>query len=428
MTQSSVLAAGKAPMVASLEAARGFAALYVTIAHLLQILGFKSGQGSMPLLVEMVGGYAHQAVLFFFLLSGFSIHYASLHRPLDTWQGVKAYLLLRVRRLYPIWLVVYALAVILIWIGVQRDIPRYQVWWAGISQWDWWANLLFLGDRGYVCGRLANALPSTAVWSLGYEVIYYLLYPVFWWSTRRFGIHRTLWAVGVTSGVAFWLNEQHCHHLWNVLELYIGWCLGAWIAHRQRVGLTFKLSGEAAFLVGMALLLVALAVGYTRFAALAELSWLGLFFILMAWHWADPTYRTPAGPRKAHLAMIMVLMAILVLALEQWRHFATSSSLFTGRVIVFTLGSLILLVWSGRPSAGTAMAQLTRWLLPLGGVSYAQYLLHLPLIQAGHAYGGPWGAIVALPITWLLAYWLEKQWQPQVNSRLPIHWPASAAR
>ncbi|WP_171013740.1 acyltransferase [Chitinivorax sp. B] len=419
---------GKAPMVESLEAARGFAALYVTVAHLLQVLGFRSGEGAMPLLVEMIGGYAHQAVLFFFLLSGFSIHYASMHRPLDSVRGVWVYLLLRARRIYPIWLFVYVLAAGLIWLGREAGVPRYVDWWQGMSTWDWIANLLFLGDRSYVCGRLANAMPSTAVWSLGYEVIYYFLYPVFWWSTRRIGIHRTLLIVAAISAVAFALNEYQCHHLWNVMELYIGWCLGAWIAHQRRHGRHFSVGGPTLFLTGSGLLLAALVLGNTRFAVAVEALWLGLFFVMMAWHDSKAALQPMSIRSKYWAAAGMLGMVAMVLAIEQWRMFAPNHTLFQGRVLSFMAIGLVLLILSGQPSASRLQQALTRWLLPLGGLSYAQYLLHMPLIQAGQAWAGLTGVLSALPVILVGAYYLERRMQPWMNQKLPVAWPVSTGQ
>jgi peptidoglycan/LPS O-acetylase OafA/YrhL len=138
--------------------------------------------------------YGHEAVIFFFVLSGFVIHF-SYAKKLHTQRGNArfdgaSYLVRRARRLYP-----PLLFAMLLTVGLDRwgMAMRFPIYFASTpyplintsihpdhSALTAIGNLLFL---------MESWVPSWGtdgpLWSLHFEWWFYMLYPVLWWLTRR---------------------------------------------------------------------------------------------------------------------------------------------------------------------------------------------------------------------------------------------------
>ena len=189
-------------------------------------------------LIAMFTDYAYQAVIAFFLLSGFSIHHSNQQRNLATAKGLNRYYFLRFRRIYPIFLYAVLLTLVLAAVGCELSISQYCKDLSHISPGYLVLNLLFLADRDYIPGALSPVLPGNSpLWSLSYEVVYYIIYPVIWLVYARLGNIAALWLgiiVSMLAIVVTWLG--HPNHFSNVLGLYFLWCLGAWAPGLPRCG------------------------------------------------------------------------------------------------------------------------------------------------------------------------------------------------
>jgi len=69
--------AEKKKIILSIEAIRGIAAIYVMLGHIVQLYQVYSYFPGYEFAIKTVFGYGHQAVLLFFIVSGFSITYSS---------------------------------------------------------------------------------------------------------------------------------------------------------------------------------------------------------------------------------------------------------------------------------------------------------------------------------------------------------------
>jgi peptidoglycan/LPS O-acetylase OafA/YrhL len=152
----------KANFEGGTEGLRGFAALLVLYTHLIYPLTHVDPIYAPPKILRAFDA-SQGGVLLFFILSGYVIGLAN--RKSLSWPSFKNYLLRRGIRLFPL----YFLAIIVSWVVLPVD--------------DWPAvlgNLFFLQGTFGVPTLQAN----TNLWSLNFEVIYYLLFFVVWWRPR----------------------------------------------------------------------------------------------------------------------------------------------------------------------------------------------------------------------------------------------------
>ena len=146
-----------------LEAVRGFAALYVCLTHMFH-------HDSMALPWRMALSFGQEAVIVFFVLSGFVIQWATGRQ--DAGVPFGRYFLKRFVRIYSVWgCAVIALCVIA-WAEAGHFVHQPVLQWLG--------NLLMLQDWSYgrpavICDPLYG---DTPLWSLHYEWGFYMLFPL----------------------------------------------------------------------------------------------------------------------------------------------------------------------------------------------------------------------------------------------------------
>ena len=149
-----------------LEGMRGFAVLLVFFVHYI-VLGtsaLHSGTWTYRLAIGM-HGIGHTGVDLFFVLSGFLIYGSLIHRP----KPFGTYLGRRIERIYPTFLVVLGLYLILSFIfPEQSKLPG-----------DPLQAILYLGQNLLLLPGIFPLVPIIAVsWSLSYEMFYYLFIPL----------------------------------------------------------------------------------------------------------------------------------------------------------------------------------------------------------------------------------------------------------
>jgi len=193
-----------------LDLVRVLAALAVVIAHFGYFGILDAGQAAaMP-------DFGREAVIAFFVLSGFVIAYSAEHRN----RTLRDYAIARCARLYSVVLPVLLLAFVLASIAAGPahapvdDAYQLRKPWGYIP-----FHLLFLGDLWSFTERPPWLLPY---WSLDYEAWYYVLFGAAWYLQGR----RRLLAVAVVLGVTG-------PRLWLLLPV---WLAGVALYRWQKTG------------------------------------------------------------------------------------------------------------------------------------------------------------------------------------------------
>lgn len=185
----------------------------------------------------------HEAVLFFFVLSGFCIHYRAAQNmaqgrrpPINTGRFYSKRLL----RLLPPLLVALVLTYLCdAWSGrllqsTGMDIRNGYL--APAANGDY-RNLPVM------FGNLALLMPffvapygtNGPLWALGYEAWYYVLYPFWLWTSKRFGGLAAFGAAILVAGLSVVFVHGRQFPLYPVMSTWWVWCLGAFLAE-IRVG------------------------------------------------------------------------------------------------------------------------------------------------------------------------------------------------
>ncbi len=230
----------------NLDALRGLLAVYVAIGHCRWLLwgGHAAWLASpfepwetVPVYASAVFRYGREAVMVFFVLSGFFIHYQAAARLAVGPAPVKVATFYRRRwhRLAPPYF--FALAVTIVCDSIGRQ------WWPTIYLAQTGDSLL---DETFARGGYSGVsvipallvLPSSLardfgsngpLWSLAFEAVYYALYPAWWWLRRKSALAAF---VGVPAGcVALAFLPVGAFPI-TVLMHYPIWLMGAFIAEQ----------------------------------------------------------------------------------------------------------------------------------------------------------------------------------------------------
>ena len=230
-----------------LDALRGFAAIYVLVGHARWLLweGYEFGYMTHPgtysafnkILMYFFScfKFGNEAVLFFFVLSGFVIHY-SVSRRIDKEGSFKPgdYLLKRVKRIYPPLLIAILITFIADRAGLAMRLPVYfsQTPYPSINE-----NIhpqltlpVLFGNLFFV-QKIYTPVWGTdgPLWSLMYEWWFYMLYIPLIIAFRKnkyllTGIVVIVWFLNLSFGAALPLL------LHNVLNFFIIWFAGLLLA------------------------------------------------------------------------------------------------------------------------------------------------------------------------------------------------------
>jgi peptidoglycan/LPS O-acetylase OafA/YrhL len=172
--------------VAAIEGLRGFAATYVFLGHLVL------GQFTQPTSWLLIFRLGQEAVMLFFLVSGFVIMF-SMETAAN--KSVWAYLRRRFFRIYPIFLLALALGYALSK-DSARDVPTLL------------GNLFMLqdfsdGKPGVLFSTFAGNLP---LWSLSYEWWFYLAFIPLYWVVPRASQLLLVTSLAVAAAVLYNLS------------------------------------------------------------------------------------------------------------------------------------------------------------------------------------------------------------------------------
>jgi peptidoglycan/LPS O-acetylase OafA/YrhL len=313
-----------------LDSLRGASALVVVASHSAALLL----TGSILVLPLHLGYAAHAAVIMFFLISGFCIHYSQAvtahYAPAASSSGfnIGRYGERRFRRIYPPLVLAIALTIAFDWIGWRLNPSVY----AGVTRYDFIKysvlvghhSLRTLGGNLLMQGGLFTRTFGTngPLWSLSYEFWFYVLYPLLWFTAGRRGTGRAAIPVVLVSIIG--LAVVHFRG-----PVYLFPALSAW-------GIWFGGS-----------VLADLYVGRLRVQTQAV-----YFSCMLGAAVAFGLYRTLSDLAFLDYSLAFVFSAFL---------------------------SIVLSARNGASSVG--IIAVARALSPLGRISYSLYLVHFPWLM-----------------------------------------------
>lgn len=335
------------------DALRGLAALLVLFHHtttlfpdLYAALAPVSPLGHRALM--FLSDRNHDAVLLFFVLSGFSVRLSAGQSGLITRADIDRYLYRRFKRILPLFLAALVLTALLgLWTGRTGE--------AAYAPWTLFGNLAFLQSSSNTRGTWFVPYGGNGpLWSLSYEMFYYLLFPAMLFALRRFGMASRAIMFAVAAGL-------------SVL-------------------------GLAAFVV----------------APSPPFAFLGLFGV---WYCgADLAEQHFDGAQdKPWVIAALLGGAIAAVAALPWIPSATMQSWAVGAAIygVWRAGLSMAPHRSAMQKTGIAL-----WspLARLGFISYAVYLFHYPMLTAAASIFGQSWFVLAVTVALALALAWAAEW------------------
>jgi peptidoglycan/LPS O-acetylase OafA/YrhL len=306
-----------------LENIRGFAAFYVFLGHVILVrFGMKSGS------IGFLFRFGQEAVMLFFLLSGFVIYY-SFSKSSD--HSFSSYFIRRTRRIYPIFFLALAAAYFVNCLNKHTFIP--------IDLRELGGNILMLQD--FKTGKpgvwFSPYLGNAPLWSLSYEWWFYMLFfPII---TRVPVVKQRYLAFGLSiiGFGTYWLAP-------NAISLFLWYFIIWW-------------SGVEAARV---------------YASGDTPSWRNL------------------RVQAVILSLMCFAQAIALVTWKKILHHPTSFGLhpvLEFRHFVFSLIVFVLALWSS-PAHRHRMQMALRPFAMLAPISYGLYILHYPITVESHFLNG----------------------------------------
>jgi len=294
-----------------MDGLRGLAAFYVMTGHARWLLweGYSEGFRHHPETYSILGkalvyflalfGRGDDAVLFFFVLSGFVIHLRYARQIAQKGASVSfdwgGFVWRRARRLYPPLLAALGLSALLAMVGksygfaIYHQATPYPLINDNVSM-----NLngtTLLGNLAFLMNSCVPVYGGNGpLWSLKFEWWFYMVYPVFWWLGRRSitlatgvmivlfvaSFYPGLWPLQLfrdifTAMLAWWFGAL-------LADVFVGrlpWPLGIVVLAGTVAGALALLCGGQMHLVGMGLIFTSvLALGLWLKERQVSLSWL----------------------------------------------------------------------------------------------------------------------------------------------------------
>lgn len=208
---SHILSPGKSDF---LNLVRWAAALVVVLGHADMYLGQFGGNPERWTSFGYLGAHSHAAVMVFFVLSGYVVAYATGKKTESGGYGFRAYFLDRWSRIYSVLLVAIAFTLVIDFVGRSLS-PIYH-------------DPSFMPQSGFALRLFANIFAlqgiqghriqlgsNPALWSVGYEFIFYLMYGLLFFKRQLF---RRRWGGGL---------------IFTIVLVVIGWKMavyfGVWL-------------------------------------------------------------------------------------------------------------------------------------------------------------------------------------------------------
>lgn len=221
-----------------LDAIRGVSALAVMLYHLRGMFfvdfPYLANRSLLISGLYAVTGYGHQAVMIFFVLSGYFIGTSVMESVSARKWSWRTYLVSRFTRLQ---LVLFpALVLGGLWDRIGMRIPQATpIYFGGLYKFYVPSVAIrstipgFLGNLFFLQGIVSSVFGSnTPLWSLSYEFWYYILFPVLILATFRWiGIHSAIFYGSLALFLVWFLGPQICFY-------FLIWLGGAVLGRLQR--------------------------------------------------------------------------------------------------------------------------------------------------------------------------------------------------
>jgi peptidoglycan/LPS O-acetylase OafA/YrhL len=350
----------------------------------------------------------HAGVLVFFVLSGYVISWTNTKT--CTPVAARTYIWRRWVRLAPIYMAAMIVTLAAIRVSGFAESPRVIV-----------GSFLCLQNfNGYFGFSLNPPRVNGPLWSLNYEVLYYGLFVILWRYKPRLG-----WVLGpaLVAGILGWFAP-------GIMPLFISsyacgwifWAAGWWLARQPVLGEPRETTPLASWLLlvfashhinGVVRVMNVFHL-YSNDAGMVTIGDLGLIPSILLVLAAVTHRRLPYRGCIEAAAWALCIVPI-------------AGMIGTGRLFAhaeWVVGAGTLLV-----SGLLLPLRSTRWLRPFawfGGISYAFYVVHFPLLYLmRHAPLPPstWEGFAEHAVVWIalalgLSWLLEKRFQPWIKGIL----------
>lgn len=240
--------------------------------------------------------FLDSAVMMFFLVSGFCIHYPYAAGGRDL--KLKPYSIRRFLRIYPPYLAVVALGVMVEWVTSFMGHEPSKL--TKIIQ-----SIFML--QNYASGGQMVSNPS--LWSLPVEVELYFAYPIFYWLLMRMGMKMAMTIVaGFSIAATVILLMGHSWTLFNFFKFWIIWCGGALLAEWTRRDRLPKWHSWYWSIIAFTISIAIAADALNIHEGIQHFLWSGAYFLLMLWgltHF-DPLQMLGNRTRKIFLSLGLI--------------------------------------------------------------------------------------------------------------------------
>lgn len=345
----------------ALEAIRGAAAIYVVIHHM---LGSTELKNVAPALLRAPFRFGQEAVIIFFLMSGFVIYLATYKKPNLTFRD---YFFKRFFRIYPVFVGTLLISVIISFCNSEVLTRRDLI--------DFVGNLLMLQDTGNKPGTFVYPfLHNHALWSLSYEWWFYMLFlPILSLLAllrRRYNYSGpSIYPVGAISLLAYVAYLVFPNHMLLIVSYLVLWWAGVACAEIYCRGEQFSFQ--------------TLKPIYFCLLAMTAITLVPLRQLFVA---GGPAFNVNDYP------------------VIDFRHYA------------FAVFGMAVIQFRGL-FKGLNLAAPLRWFSALAGISYGLYCVHFPVfrLRLPFIHNLVLEYAVKMVIILLLAYLLEMKLQPWWN-------------
>jgi peptidoglycan/LPS O-acetylase OafA/YrhL len=225
------------------------------------------GSTDAPGVVQAAFSFGQEAVLVFFLLSGFVIFANEKHRVASP----RGYYIRRIRRIYPPILLAMLVSTCLWLLGLLRADPT----WTSLI-----GTLFSLQDIAFLKPGVVTTpyLGNNPLWSLSYEVFFYAVFPLVMIAWRRSQV-LTRHSVGLIACIAYGTYMLVPNHFSLVIAYFLIWWVGAMCAKTYLDG-NLSMRAMVPEISWLAILTVVAGLG----VALTGFTGLGYFPFLMVRH------------------------------------------------------------------------------------------------------------------------------------------------
>ena len=209
------------------------------------------------------------AIVLFFIISGFCIHYPNAEKQAMPW---RRYIARRFLRIYPPYLAAILFTAIVAW-------TCHTHW--GDQTWDIKRMLRVATLTQNYPPEAGQFLSNPSLWTIPLEMEFYLLYPLVFFAWGHFGATKVGIAALALAAISLFLAERGYSWLTFTSALFwIFWLAGAWFASRLRKN-HWPVPGPAHYVGGVSLLAMALWARLENIPAAMQYFLWGAFYIVV---------------------------------------------------------------------------------------------------------------------------------------------------